>query len=102
MAARARSAPVFLIDARASRRRCAVFIVQDPDRITKQLFWLTRVEGLFGRQEDRFVCPHKGILSSRLIYEDGQFTCPSSPEISEEESSSVLELDFSLPGLELG
>jgi hypothetical protein len=69
----------FLVDARTSRRACAVFFVQEPDRITEQLFWLTRVKGLFGRQEDRFVCPHTGTLSSRLIYENGQFTLRELP-----------------------
>jgi hypothetical protein len=84
----------FLIDARESERRCAVFLLQDGERLEHQLFWLTRVEGPFGRQEYRFVCPPHHALSRTLLYEAGRFVCPRRPEPVEPSEPSEALFDF--------
>jgi hypothetical protein len=80
----------FLVDAREHERMCALFILEDGDRIEHQFFWLTRVEGVFGRQEYRFVCPPDHALSRTLLYEAGRFVCPRRPEPVEPSEPSKL------------
>jgi len=84
----------FLIDARESKRRCALFIMQDREGLEHQFFWLARVEGLFGRQENRFVCPPDHALSRTLLYEAGRFVCPRRPEPVEPSEVSESLFDF--------
>jgi hypothetical protein len=90
----------FLIDAREPERACALFVLQDGDRVEHQFFWLARIKGLFGRQEYRFVCPPDGVLSRKLLYQEGRFVCPGpeEPAKPEEPSDSLFNWD----GTELG
>lgn len=100
----------FLIDARENERACAIFVLQDGEQIEHQFFWLTRVKGLFGRQEYRFICPPGGVLSRKLLYKEGRFVWPTSPGKNEVKTSDplfdldipdLMPVEFDMPDLEL-
>jgi hypothetical protein len=72
----------FLIDARQPSRTCAVSWLFDVDRnvaAAPQLFWLHRIDGAFGRQEYRFVCPETRRLVRKLLFVEGRFV-PLGPQ----------------------